>query len=255
MDQENNKKIYPSNAPFGAVIIFFALLFVFAKWGPAIPFSVSSQSRGEPMVVSGEGKAFATPDIAKINAGVQLSGENLKQVQDKVNQKSQMLLNSLKNLGVEEKDIRTTSYNVYPTQDYTSIPPKITGYQVSTNYEITIRNLDKVNDTIATLTQNGANMVGGITFDLSDDVKKKTLDTARADAVSKAKETAESLSKASGISLGKIINITETNSAAPRPFYALEAKTADGAGQSSQPSIEPGTSQIDLTVSISYEIR
>jgi len=103
-----------------SIIIFFVLLFVFAKWGPAINFSTTTQTKGEPFIVQGEGKASVAPDIAKIDIGIQESGVSLKTVQDSVNKKSQDLVAQVKNLGVEPKDIKTTSYSVYPQYDYTA---------------------------------------------------------------------------------------------------------------------------------------
>src|SRR4030042_4662526 len=156
---QENKVAFPVNTSL-VIFIFFLLLFVFSKWGPAIPFSVLSQSRGEPMVVTGEGKATAIPDIAKVSAGIQDSGTSLTQVQDSVNKKSQSLVSALKKLGIDDKDIKTTYYNIFPESDYESNPPKITGYRVSIDYEVTIKNIDKVNEALVTVTGAGANLVG-----------------------------------------------------------------------------------------------
>lgn len=238
-----------------AIILFFVLLFVFSKWGPAIPFSVLSQARGEPMVVTGEGKATAIPDIAKVSAGIQSSGPNLAQVQDNVNKKSQSLVAALKKLGIEDKDIKTTSYNIYPQSDFNMNPPVVTGYQVSINYEITVRKIDSINNVLTTVTGAGANLVGGVNFDLSDEAEAKALDAARADAVVRAKQNAESLARASGVTLGRIINISENqNNFAPRPV-ALTARGGAPEKVVTQPNVQPGTTEIDLTVSLSYEIR
>lgn len=241
--------------PVGAIVVFFLLLFVFSKWGPAIPFSTTTQNKGEPMIVTGEGKAAAIPDIAKVSFGVQESGQTLAQVQDSVNKKSQSLVAALKKVGVEDKDIKTTSYNIYPQSDYQSNPPKITGYQVSINYEVTIRKIESVNEALTTVVSSGANLVGGVSFELSDDAKEQALDEARKSAVSEARKNAESLAKSAGVTLGKIINISENQALAPRPVQ-LTAK-AEGGEQmiATQPDIQPGTTEIDLIVSLSYEIR
>lgn len=237
-----------------SILAFFILLFAFAKWGPSINFSTLTQSKGEPMIVTGEGKATAIPDIAKVSAGIQDSGQSLTQVQDSVNKKSQALVAALKKLGIEDKDIKTTSYNISPQSDYQANPPTITGYQVSISYEVTIRKIDSINNALVTLTGAGANLVGGVNFDLSDEAKAKAMDAARQDAVSQAKQNAESLAKASGITLGKIINVSENQSFAPRPV-ALNAGGVVAEKSIAQPNVQPGTTEIDLTVSLSYEIR
>ena len=238
----------------GAIIIFFVLLFVFAKWGPSVPFSVLSQQKGEPMIVQGTGKSFVTPDIAKVTVGIEESGQALKQVQDSVNKKSKSLTNTLKGLGIDEKDIKTTSYNLYPQFDYTTTTQRIMGYQVSITYEITIKDFDKVNEVLATITNAGANTVGGISFEVNDKTKKEKLQEAREMAVAEAKEKAEGLAKAAGVTLGKVINISESGGVDfPRPI-ALMQKSVD-TGQPPPPNIQPGETEISVTLSLSYEIR
>lgn len=255
MENNEKKNIPATEGGIITVIIFFILLFVFAKWGPSIPFSILSQSKGEPMIVTGEGKSTAIPDIAKVTTGIEDSGTNLAQVQSSVNKKSQSLVAALKKAGIEDKDIKTTAYNISPQSDYQASPPKITGYQVSVNYEVTVRNIDKINDIMTTITGAGSNLVGEVGFDLSDSAKNKATDAARQDAVAQAKENAQSLAKASGVTLGKIINVSESQNSGPRPLFAAEKAVSAGGGVPMPPNIQPGTTEINLTVSLSYEVR
>ena len=242
--------------PFAIILSFFVLLFIYSTLGPRLPISIITQQKGEPLIVSEEGKATAIPDIAKASLGIEENGTNLKSVQDNVNKKSKNLVSELKRLGIEEKDIKTTSYNVYPEYNYESQPPKITGYRVSTNYEVTINNFDKVNEVVIKATEVGANIVGNISFDLKDETKQKALDEAREIAIEKAKNKAKSLAKIANISLGKIINISESqDNLIPRPMYT---KSAAGSGLDqaiSQPEITPGETEIIVNISISWEIK
>ncbi len=241
------------------IITFFVLLFVFSKWGPALPFSVSSQNKGEPMVVSADAKVTVTPDIAKVSLGIEESGSSLKTVQESVNKKSQALVAQIKKLGIDEKDIKTSSYNIYPENDYQANPPKITGYRVSTNYIVTVKDFDKVNDLLTLATQNGANLVGGVSFEISDDIREGKLNEARREASEKAKTKANGLASAAGITLGKIINISEgVTGDTPRP-YLMDTKAIlnVGGGPESmpQPDIQPGQTDLTVSVSLSFEIR
>lgn len=251
------KKTPPSQASgVPVVIIFFVLLFVFAKWGPAINFSSITQSRGEPFVVVGEGKVSVTPDIAKITLGIQETGASLKTVQNAVNTKSKVLTDTLKKLGVDEKDIKTSSYNVYPQYDYSTPGQRITGYQVSTNYTVTVKDFDKVNEIIVAATAAGANTVGNVSFDLNESTKTEKSNEARAEAVKNAKSKAEGLAKAAGISLGKVINISE-NQGSDSVNRLMAVPMAGGGAEKSlaQPDIQPGQTEINITVSLSYEVR
>jgi uncharacterized protein len=238
------------------VIIFFVLLFVFAKWGPAINFSTTTQVKGDAFIASGEGKVSVTPDIAKISLGIQETGSSLKTVQSAVNTKSKTLTDAIKRLGIDEKDIKTSSYNVYPQYDYTTPTQKITGYQVSTSYQVTVRDFDKVNDIVVAATGAGANTIGNVSFELSDSIKTEKMNEARAEAVKVAKTKAEGLAKAAGITLGKIINVSENQSNDPVRLMAIPA-AGGGSGDKSiaQPDIQPGQTEINITVSLSYEVR
>jgi len=240
---------------FGTVIAFFILLFVFAKWGPSIPFSVLSQQKGEPMIVEGTGKSFVTPDIAKVSVGIEESGTSLKTVQDSVNRKSKDLTDTLKDLGIDEKDIKTTSYNLYPQFDYSTPAPRLTGYRVSTTYEVTIRDFDKVNDALTAVTSAGANIIGGVAFEVNDKTKKEKLQEAREMAVAEAKDKAEGLAKAAGVTLGKIINISEAQGIEPRPIALMEKTIDSSVTEPIAPDIQPGETELSVNVILSFEIR
>lgn len=240
----------------GSIVIFFVLLFVFFKFGPKIPLSITSQQKGEPFMVEGTGKVSVAPDIAKVNLGIEENGASLKQVQESVNQKSKNIVAELKKLGIAEKDIKTVSYYVYPDYDYNVSPAKITGYRVSTGYQVTVRDFDKVNDVLVLTANTGANIVGNISFDISEEIKNKKLGEAREEAVRMAKEKAEGLAKAAGISLGKIVNVSENQSGIPYRNYALPVAGGGLAEKAiTQPDVQPGETELSLTVTLSYEIR
>lgn len=255
MQQDDRKNVSPAISLI-TVSLFFILLFIFAKWGPAINFSTTTQTKGEPFIVSGQGKVYAVPDIAKFTVGVTDSGSYLKTVETSVNTKSKALTDSVKKLGVKEEDIKTTSYNLYPQYDYNSPSRSITGYNISTTYQITVRDLDKVNDIITAATGSGANMEGNISFDINEQTKNDKLNEARRLAVEDAKKKAQGLAGSAGITLGKIINISESqNLNEIRPLYDLAAGKGSGPSAAPVANIQPGQTEINTTVSLSYEIR
>lgn len=238
------------------IFLFFVLLFLYSKFGPSLPISVLTQTKGEPMMVSDTGKVTVVPDIAKVSFGIEAQGQNLKQVQDSVNKKSKALTDSLKKLGIDEKDIKTTNYNVYPEYDYQTTPFRINGYRVSISYEVKITNFELVNDALTTATESGANVIGNISFEVNEKTKDEYTQKAREEAVKLAKNKAEGLAKASGITLGKIINVTESQGIDyPRPItYAKELSVGMG-DSANEANVTPGETEIQITVSLSYEIR
>jgi len=248
MDKENFLK-----HPLFLIASFFLLLAIFSKFGVKLPISVISQERGQPLVVDGEGTATAVPDVALVTVGIEESGLELNQVQDTASEKSKALVASLKKLGIDEKDIKTSSYNVYPEYNYDSGTPRIVGYRVSTTYEIKVEDFEKVNEVLSESVNSGARVIGGVSFEVNEETRKKLLNEARVEAVDEAKEKAQSLAKAAGVSLGKILNISESQSlGGPIPVALREAGIGGG---EPQPEITPGETEVSVVVSIAYEIR
>ena len=204
-------------------------------------------------MVEGTGKVSVVPDIAKISVGIEESGTTLAAVQKSANEKSKSLTEMLKKSGVEEKDIKNTNYSVFPEYDYQGRTPRITGYRVSISYEVKIRDFDKVNEILASVTGAGANVVGSVSFEVNDETRNKKLGEAREEAVKEARENAESLAKSAGVTLGKILNISESRGI-PVPVSLKEAGIG-GTEPIATPDIAPGETEISVTVSVSWEIR
>lgn len=237
----------------GSIIVFFVLLFIYSKWGPAIPFSTTTQNKGEPLMVTETGKVAVTPDIAKITIGVEEQGISLKDVQNRVNIKSKKITDEFEKLGVKGENIKTVSYNVYPEYDYQN--NSIVGYRVSTSYEIKLTDFEKVNDAVVLATNNGANMIGNISFEVNDKTKEELTNKAREEAVEKAKTKAKGLANAAGITLGKIINISESGGFEPRPILMYDKVSPSGGAMPESANITPGETEIEVSVTLLYEIR
>lgn len=247
-----------SKNPIAILAAFFAFVYIYSRFGPNLPISIISQQKGDPFIVTGTGKVTVTPDIAKVGLGIEESGASLKTVQNSVNTKLNTLTGDLKSLGINEKDIKTTNYNVYPEYNYETRPPKINGYRVNTNLVVTVRDFDKVNEVLERATGKGANVVGNISFEVNDDTEKKLMNEARKKAVDEAKEKASGLAQAAGITLGRIINVFESGGFETPPIALMEKQVVGLGGSpdsSVRPSIEPGTSEISVTVAVTWELR
>lgn len=238
--------------PFVLILSIFILLFMYTRLIGPIPFSVSSVTtqKSTTFDVTGEGKSSTAPDIAEITAGITVSAQTVKTAQDQINSIINKVTQALKQNGVDSKDIQTTNYSINPTYDYGGGSQRITGYSASTNLSVKVRNLDKVNDVIDAATANGANQISGLSFDVDD--KTKVEDEARQKAVAEAKKKAMEAAKIAGFKLGRIINYSESFQGGPRPIPLMMgvAKSANIPTE-----VEPGSSEVVVNVTLSYEIQ
>src|SRR3989344_7569877 len=190
-----------------AIIVFFVVLFIYTKLTGPIPFYVNSAqtTKSNFFYVQGTGEATGVPDTAQVNLGVTETATTIESAQTQVNQATEKLLKDLVALGISEKDIKTTNYSVNPSYDYSGGTQRVTGYTVTQDMIVTVKKVELANKVLDTATADGANLIGGLVFVLSDEEKKKLTQEAQAQGIKNAKEQAESLANAAGIRLGKIV--------------------------------------------------
>lgn len=216
---------------------------------------------------NGTGEVFAVSDIAEITYTVRHTEKTVQAAKDKVSVSSKKALEFLKSSGVEEKDIKTISYNSYPKYDYQSGPeiacmalncPRpgkqvLIGYDVSETVTVKVRNTDNAGKIIDGITNLGISELSGPNFAIDDEEKLKT--EARAKAIADAKVKADLLSRQLGVKLVRIVNFTESGN---YPMYfKTEAANAGGAAMDSAavPALSKGEQKITSNVTITYEIR
>ncbi len=203
--------------------------------------------------VSGEGKEIVVPNIAEIRIGVISEGLDLTTLQKENSEKMNRIISFLKEKGIDEKDIQTENYLVTPKYDYSKSPYKIVGYAISQDLKVKVRDLSKIGEILSQAVNYGANNVFGPNFTVDD--KEVYLEKAREKAIRNAKEKAEKIAKTAGFRLGKIVSIIESNPYEPYPIILKEIGAGGESLPTFQPQIQPGSQEIKVHVSITYEIR
>lgn len=239
-------------ALFATIAILIAF-FLYTKFAGPIPFSVNSVQTTKTSLfsVSGVGKSTGIPDTAQLSIGVTKTASTIASAQEQTNSAANKIIDDLKKLGIAEKDIKTTNYSINPNYDYSRGGQNITGYTVTQSLDINITPIDVANKAIDVATADGANLVGGINFTFNDKTKKDLEDRARTEAVKMAKEKAQSLANATGIKLGKIVDIQESSDFNPRPIMMAQSF---GAGKTAaDTSLQPGENSITINITLSYE--
>ena len=204
------------------------------------------------VAVQGEGVTRVAPDAATTTIGVTVSDPSLTAAQAAANESMTAVIDALKAGGVADEDIQTSNYSVQPLQSYddTGNPTGITAFQVSNQVSVIIRDLESIPTLLDSAVAAGANTIWGISFiatDASDAVAQ-----ARQLAVADARDRAEQLASAAGLSVGAIISITETSS--PMAFAAGQGGGGGFAADMAAVPIEGGSSEVRVSVQVVYEL-
>jgi len=253
-------KINPSNFwqyTLGIFLIIISIVALVAGLG--ISYVISNMPPEHTLTVSGEGKISAKPDVAIVEMSVISQNENVELAQSENDQKMQRVVNFLKESGIDEKDIKTTQYNLQPEYDYSwcrtteypvYCPPKLVDYVLTQSLQVKIRDLSRVGKIIGNLSEIGVNQISDISFVIDNDAEIKS--AARQKAIAEAKRKAQEMAAATNIKLGKIIEINESVSGLTpqRMVYQKTIELADTAAP-----IEIGTNEIVVSVSLIYEIK
>lgn len=209
----------------------------------------------DTITIDGEGKINAKPDIAQVTMGLVSEGMDIGQVQTQNTQKMNALVAALKSAGVAEKDLQTQQYYINPKYDYPNGTQKLTGYQVSQQLVVKIRDLTKVGSLLTQAAQLGANQVNGLVFTFDD--PSGLQQEARTKAIADARNKANELARALGVNVVKVVSFSESASGgvAPMPMYAY-ARDAEMKSQAAPaPDIQVGSSDLTSRLSVTFEIR
>ena len=239
--------------PVLTVFLSLVLLFGFTKLLGPIPFTVNSiqTTNADLFTVSGVGEVQATPDNTSVSLGVTQEAASADAAQNEVNQVMNALIEDLKGMGIKEEDIKTTNINVNPNYDFNN-GQRIIGYSASQNLDVKTENVDLANRVVDTATQNGANVISGVSFTINDKDREKFEKEARVKAIADAKEKAQQIANEAGLRLGRIVNIQVEGGEEP-PVLLQERMTANDAAKVEPTNLQPGEDTIRVTVYLSYE--
>ena len=211
------------------------------------------------ITVSDKGEVYARPDLAITTFSVITEKKTVSEALSENTEKMNTIIDSMKEQGVEDKDLKTTSFNIHPRYEWydeTKFYPQgrrvLVGYEVRQSLQVKIRDMEKIGEIIQKATDAGADQVGDLQFtiDNQDEFKKQ----ARGEAIEKAKAKAEELATQLGVRLVRIVNFSERGIIPyALPYYELEK--AIGMGEGEMPEIETGENKIEVNVTITYEIN
>jgi len=211
----------------------------------------SSQQTG--IWVSGTGEVTVVPDVAVLTLGVEAQDTTVSAAQSEATAAMNAVVNALKTNGVADKDIQTQWYSISQVtrwDDKTS-EQITTGYRVSNMVTVKIRDITKAGTIIDAVAGVGGNLtrINGISFTVNDPTAHNN--QAREKAMQDAAAKAQHLASLAGVTLGKVIYISESGSYIPQPIRFFDSAV----GASASTPISAGELDITLTVQVGYAIE
>jgi uncharacterized protein YggE len=221
---------------------------------PQIVTPLLSSPNSRTIHVTGSGSVVGEPDIATLNLGVSVEKASVEEAREAAASAMTAVIESLEVNNVAEKDIQTENFSIHPQYDYTDNGRVLRGYRVNNTVSAKVRELESLSDIIDDAAAAGGDIVivNAIQFMIEDATALQT--QARALAVKNAEAKAQTLAEASGVTLGKPVTITETQSGGgPRIAFA-ESAAFDNSARSSTP-VQAGELAVTVNVTIVYEIK
>jgi len=159
---------------------------------------------------------------------------------------------ALRKAGVAERDIQTAAINLAPQYRYgENVPPVITGYQASNQVSVQFRDVARSGQILDTLVAQGANQINGPSFAL--DKPEAALDEARAQAIATARARATLYAKAAGMTVRRIVSISENGGGAPQPPIMMSAMRMKS--QEADTPVQAGEQKLTVSVAVSFELQ
>ena len=236
------------------------LLTALALSAATTPASASAQQTvtavpvlaGTRLDISATGEVTRVPDLAIISAGVQTLRPTATSAIEENAGRMERVRAALKRAGIEDKDIQTSSINLNPEYQYDqNRPPRLTGYRATNTVNVKFRDLKRTGAILDALVAEGANTINGP--NLTIDKPEAALDEARIKAIANGRARADLYARALGMNVVRLLSVSEGGGFAvppPMPIVMMAERA-----QSAETKIDPGTQQLQVSVSMSFELR
>lgn len=220
--------------------------------------ALRSLTQQQVLYVDGTAQKYITPDIAFVQVGAYFNGTDAATIKRDADTALNGARDQLLTLGIASGKIQS---NYAFTPKYDTSYQNITGYTAHATMSVKTSDFTQVDKILEIAQTNKLILVDNVYFTLDDPIAAKA--QLRTAAIAAAKAKAETMASETGLSLGSVINISEGYNNYPTTFNSLKTNviapssgTADQSSSSSDSTaINPGETQIQMTVTLTYEIN
>jgi len=210
---------------------------------------------GPHVVTSGTASVDATPDIATLAIEVNVSAKDAASAKKQADQRVAEYFAFLQKNGIEKKDINAANLRTQPEYNYLKDgSSELKGYRAVREVQVTLRQLDKLNDLLDGALSSGLNEIRAVELGVANPDSFR--DQARQKAIDNATQQAKALAEGFHAKLGPVYSIRyHVANYQPMPVARMY-KTAEAAGQNdAAQTYEQQSIHFDDQVDVVFEIQ
>jgi len=218
--------------------------------------TISLLSRGEERTIntSGNSRMSVFPDQASVSLLIQTSASSAEQAKNDNAAITDAVVSSLARIGIENKNIETENFNIYPEYGWVGSQQRLKGYVASNYIKVTTKDFGIVGKTVDASVDAGA-LVNYINFELSSAKQNEYKTTVLAEASKDARTKAEAIAQGLGKKLGSVVSVSASDyNYIPYPLYRLE-EAASVNVKTIAMNIQPKSLDVSASVTVVYEIK
>lgn len=251
-DKLNHFSVLKSVTLFSVLILVVTLSVYVGKLASQVGKAEPSE---QSISVDGSATVKADPDKATISVSIETKNIDTAKAQDLHSAQSEALTVAIMNLGIENKDIQTTYYDIYEDTQWDSENQRYdsVGWIVSESWDIEITNLSLVDQVLQVAGHNGATDVNGPSFEVDDTTI--AAQKARTEAIADARAKATEIANALGLKLDEIVDYTEWSDNVQTPYYAFAERMMDMKVPTPSPQVMQGQEDISMNVTITFRLK
>jgi len=214
--------------------------------------AASTDSQETPTVsVNGIAKVEVVPDIGTVKFVVETTQETASKAMAEVTKGTNAVVEAVKDIVKDEKNINTSNVSVYPWYDYTEKGTELLGYRavVQISVKSSVEDLPSIIDEAFTAGTTG---MSGISYEYSKTAS--VMDQLIKDAMADARHKAEVALSVEHATPGKLASVQVLDSFTPI-WQSQSSLSKDVQAMAQDINIMPGVQEISVSVSVSYVIN
>jgi uncharacterized protein len=226
----------------------FLMLFVLSA-------SSFAQEHSAPAAISNsvyagaDGKFESAPDTAVLQFNVSAQENTSQAAYQHASKDAEQVRQVLHANGIDPKSATLGFFSVQPIYDYRNAKPKITGYRVATDVTLKLKDFSKIGPITQQLADANVSESQTLSYTLEniDDAKNKAVE----DAYRRARNSAETIARASGRTLGELSYASvDTFENQRTPVPQMARAMASLANEASAPTAEFTPQNVTVTAHV-----